>query len=90
MNYHLEYHTYSLPTFSALCGEQWPEMFTRSKKEWMKYVIPSLQHETLCRDCYEELKKIFPQGWRNAERNVFPKGVYNYVSGNKSKVRRHE
>jgi len=72
------------PNLCALCGEQWPEMFTAPKEEWEKYVIPVLQHEILCRDCYEELKEIFPEGWRNAKNDVFPDGVCNYVSREKS------
>jgi hypothetical protein len=53
-----------IPNICALCGEQWPELFAVPKKEWEKYVIPVLQREILCRDCYEELKRIFPKGWR--------------------------
>jgi hypothetical protein len=54
------------PNLCALCGEQWPELFTVPNEEWKKYVIPVLQHKTLCRDCFEQLKQIFPNGWRNA------------------------
>jgi hypothetical protein len=42
-------------------------MFTVPTKEWKKYVIPVLQRENLCRDCYEELKRIFPKGWRKVK-----------------------
>ena len=45
----------------ALCGEQWPKMFRVAHATWKKYVIPELQHTVLCRECYEELKRMFPK-----------------------------
>ena len=54
------------PVLCGLCGEQWPDMFRISDKEWEKYVIPSLQTEALCRQCYDEVKNLFPNGWKNA------------------------
>lgn len=57
------------PFHCGLCGEQWPELFTVPDEEWKKYVIPNLQREVLCRDCYEQLKQIFPKGWRNVRDN---------------------
>jgi hypothetical protein len=51
-----------IPVKCALCGEQWCESFKVPDEEWNKYVIPPLQGETLCRECYEELKKMFPNG----------------------------
>ena len=53
------------PILCGLCGEQWSEMFNVPDKEWDKYVIPSLQAESLCKECYNELKRIFPKGWKN-------------------------
>jgi NAD-dependent SIR2 family protein deacetylase len=52
------------PDMCALCGEQWPELFNVPNEEWEKYVAPPLQKECLCRECFEELKRIFPNGWR--------------------------
>lgn len=54
-----------VPNLCGLCGEQWPEMFDVSDKEWEKYVIPPLQAKTLCRECYDELKNLFPNGWKS-------------------------
>ena len=54
-----------IPNLCALCGEQWPEMFTVSNEEWMLYVIPPLQQEMLCRECYDAQKRLFPNGWRS-------------------------
>ena len=51
-----------------LCGKLWPDMFYVSDKEWKKFVIPELQKEELCGNCYKRLKKIFPNGWRKAKR----------------------
>jgi len=53
-----------IPVKCGLCGEQWPKDFTVPNEEWKKYVIPTLQNKTLCRECYDELRKIFPNGWR--------------------------
>ena len=59
------------PVNCALCGEQWTDLFAVPSKEWKKYVIPNLQREVLCRECYEELKRIFPKGWRNVKDTQF-------------------
>jgi len=56
-----------IPYKCGLCGEQWSKMFTVSDKDWSKYVIPQLQHELLCYECYNELKHLFPNGWRYAK-----------------------
>ncbi len=56
-----------IPNLCCLCGEQWPETFTVPDDEWRKYVIPQLRKEMLCLDCYNELKKIFPNGWRKGK-----------------------
>lgn len=55
-----------IPNFCGLCGQQWPEEFDVPDEEWRKYVIPELQEEALCLECYEELKVIFPNGWKSA------------------------
>ena len=47
-----------------LCGVLPGLMFNVPDEEWKKYVVPELQKEILCRECYEELKKLFPDGWR--------------------------
>lgn len=52
----------------ARCGELNPELFKEPDEKWEKYVIPALQREILCRDCYEEMKSIFPHGWIHARR----------------------
>jgi hypothetical protein len=54
-----------IPILCGLCGVQNPEFFRIPDEEWKKYVIPELQNEVLCRDCYERLKKLFPHGWKN-------------------------
>jgi len=53
------------PNLCGLCGQQWPDMFMVPDSEWKKYIIPALQDKILCKECYEELKKMFPNGWRN-------------------------
>lgn len=53
-----------IPNLCGLCGEQWPDMFNVSNEEWEKYIIPELQDKMLCKECFEELKKMFPNGWR--------------------------
>lgn len=53
-----------IPNLCGLCGEQWSEHFAVSDDEWDKYVIPSLQPGVLCLECYNELKLLFPDGWK--------------------------
>lgn len=53
-----------VPNVCALCGEQWPEVFDVPDEEWEKYVIPDLQNKVLCWECFDELKKLFPNGWK--------------------------
>jgi len=53
-----------IPVKCGLCGQQWPEDFKVPDDDWKKYVIPQLQDETLCQECYQELKQIFPRGWQ--------------------------
>lgn len=48
----------------AVCNELFPDFFKVSDEEWDKYIIPSLKHEVLCQDCYDVMKKLFPDGWR--------------------------
>lgn len=52
-----------IPVKCGLCGGQWGSQFKVPDEEWRKHVIPPLQDKHLCRECYEELKKIFPDGW---------------------------
>lgn len=49
-----------IPNMCRLCGKQWPDFFKVSDKTWKKYVIPPLQKKVLCKDCYQEMKKLFP------------------------------
>jgi ribosomal protein L44E len=49
----------------AACNLLFPDMFQVPDEEWDKYVIPPLQHEFLCWDCYGTMKELFPNGWRN-------------------------
>lgn len=53
------------PNLCGLCGQQWPEMFSIPTSEWEKYVVPQLQRKLLCRECFDELKIIFPNGWKD-------------------------
>lgn len=53
------------PCKCGLCGQQWPDDFSVDDRTWTKYVIPSLQAEALCLDCFSELKRLFPKGWRH-------------------------
>lgn len=50
------------------CGLLMPDLFMVLNDEWQKYVVPELQNTVLCRDCYEDLKLIFPEGWQHAKR----------------------
>lgn len=54
-----------IPNICAMCGRLWPEIF--SDEEWEKYVIPELQQEILCKECFKRMKLIFPDGWRKAK-----------------------
>jgi hypothetical protein len=53
-----------VPVKCGLCGQQWCDFFQVSNEEWKKYVVPSLQEKVLCQECYDELKRIFPNGWK--------------------------
>lgn len=59
-----------IPNLCRLCGKQWPEFFSVSDCEWETYVIPELQGEILCKECYERLKALFPDGWMNCVKTV--------------------
>ena len=48
----------------GVCGIIFPEFFEVSDEEWNKYVTPPLQPEVLCKPCYVEMKKLFPNGWK--------------------------
>ena len=54
-----------LPVLCRLCGRQNSSQFKVSNNDWKKFVPPPLQEHHLCRFCYEDLKKLFPTGWRN-------------------------
>ena len=53
-----------IPSHCGLCGEQWSKEFHVSDYQWEKFIIPPLQKEELCLECFQELKSIFPKGWR--------------------------
>lgn len=55
-----------IPRMCVLCGEFYPLFFGRREKDWMKFVIPELQDEILCRKCYGRMVKLFPEGWKRA------------------------
>jgi len=57
-----------VPNLCALCGIQWPDLFTVPDEEWQKYIIPPLQDKVLCLACYEDQKKLFPNGWASVNR----------------------
>lgn len=40
-------------------GESLPPLVVRARAP------PELQDEVLCRPCYDELKDMFPEGWRS-------------------------
>jgi len=48
----------------SICGVLFPDMFKVQDSDWDKFVPPRLKHEWICRQCYDELKKMFPEGWR--------------------------
>jgi len=48
----------------ARCGQQWPLMF--NDPEWDKYVVPELRAKMLCHACFNHMKQVMPNGWRNA------------------------
>ena len=51
----------SIPWVCVLCGEVWPKDF--HVVEWEKFVIPELQKEILCLNCFDRMKQLFPKGW---------------------------
>jgi hypothetical protein len=55
------------------CGKLDPEMFRVADSDWVKYVPPPLQKEVICRTCYNDLKKLFPNGWRNPVKHTIAK-----------------
>ncbi len=50
----------------AICDMLSPEMFIVPDEEWKKYVIPPLQDKWLCESCYDEMGKLFRDGWMGA------------------------
>ncbi len=59
-----------IPVLCKLCGKLFPTFFSVSDKEWDKYIIPELQHDILCLDCYNKQKKLFPYSWRFATARI--------------------
>jgi len=63
-----------VPIYCALCGKEWPscteDIFWDD--DWKKYVPPlvysnaqiHLLKTVICKKCYDRLKQIFPNGWR--------------------------
>lgn len=47
----------------GVCGAISPDFFNVPDEEWDKYVIPQLQDKVLCKGCYKDMKKLFPNGW---------------------------
>jgi hypothetical protein len=54
------------PIICARCGKLWPDFFMTP--QWNKYVPPNLQDKVLCRSCYDEIRKLYPKGWRKPAR----------------------
>lgn len=46
------------PNICCRCGELWPEMFEVSNEEWEKYVEIGERDKMLCRNCFDEIKKL--------------------------------
>lgn len=46
------------PNLCARCGALWPEMFMVPDSEWQHYIQPNMQHEMLCRKCYDYIKGV--------------------------------
>jgi len=56
-----------MPSRCALCGKQEPEYYMDD--DWDKYVPHPLNEEILCLECYGEMKKLFPKGWKKCQAN---------------------
>lgn len=56
-----------IPQFCVLCGKIWPDFFFFGDEKWKKFVIPELQKEILCLDCFNRMKQLFPKGWREVK-----------------------
>lgn len=63
-----------VPNMCGLCGQQWPEMWEVSDYVWKKYVPPQLQPGALCKDCFSELRRIFPHGWKAGGKKLVGRG----------------
>jgi len=57
-----------IPGLCRLCGKKWPGFFMDDA--WDFYVIPQLQGEMLCRDCYTHIQELFPEGWKKARKVI--------------------
>lgn len=53
------------PNFCRRCLVPWPEMFVVPDEEWRANIPADLQHEMLCRSCYDLIA-----GWMNAARQA--------------------
>ena len=54
-----------VPQLCAICGKKSPGFFYDD--DWEKYAPQQLQKEILCLQCYNWLKLLFPDGWRNED-----------------------
>lgn len=46
------------PIICAHCGKVWPDMFMVSDGEWCYYIEPRHQHDVICLDCFETIKRL--------------------------------
>jgi hypothetical protein len=51
----------------SVCGELFPRLLKVEKEEWEKFIIPPLQRKALCRRCYDQMKELFPYGWKKVK-----------------------
>jgi hypothetical protein len=54
-----------IPNLCSLCGKTDPDLFKVDKEVWKNFVIPSLQKEILCIDCFNRMVALFPYGWKD-------------------------
>lgn len=52
-------------TYCGACAKVNPDFFMVPDEEWDRFVIPELQGKVICHFCYDEMKELFPDGWRN-------------------------
>jgi hypothetical protein len=46
------------PNLCSRCGAQWPEMFRVPPWKWRRYVAPAQRKSMLCKECWDEVKKL--------------------------------